>query len=717
MNIFKNKKKKSNCCNIVTPHYVAEFDRSAHQVVLPELFDATWTMDSTEAPESDHSTDTFHECEFCCLLLTTESALQEHRKTHTTPEPVQQEEPVVSIAAADVLASVPHVADPISVSDNEDYEPAPKVPKKRTPSRGKRPSSLEPGERLVCNMCGIVFQVHDALVMHQIEHRKQQEAEKVETVHQSETNENEVPTRSEAPAPNEAPAPSESPADDKQEGRGRRLRQCRAQQENEVRTRQCQTCRKIFNTPEELKYHTPVHSEHGPYCITCCKSFSTATTLARHVREMHASVKLKCEICSKCFATDTGLQEHVAKHKTAEFKKKQVEMAPLQPNQCPVCKKLFQSAVELTHHSPVHAVSEPYCISCDRKFKSTAALTRHVRDNHIKRSATCDVCLKNFANEKNMQEHIVCHDDPNNPFPCKLCDKTFTMQRWLVTHFKHQHRDADISLITDDSEEPSKSAKQPSESSAPKTQPAPSVPSSQTAQYDSSEEEHLDRQKPEMTTCSKCGIKFAKKKGPKSNDTCNMCKIQYQREQQKFECKECQREFQTSAELDDHKKFHVKPTEFPCPQCDCTFSTENYLLAHIHIHKLLGNKHKCWQCDRTFERSHELKRHMDAVHLKNPHYKCLQCPKTFVYSSDYTRHLRIHSGERPFQCPICGKRANASNNLRKHMRSVHGADLPVEFLRGTPMLGGDEPADQSENRDDTHDTSDQSDQMIRFEAD
>ena len=38
---------------------MALVEQIPHQVVLPELLDADWTINSTEAPESDLSTDTF----------------------------------------------------------------------------------------------------------------------------------------------------------------------------------------------------------------------------------------------------------------------------------------------------------------------------------------------------------------------------------------------------------------------------------------------------------------------------------------------------------------------------------------------------------------------------------------------------------------------------------------------------------------------------------
>lgn len=51
------------------------------------------------------------------------------------------------------------------------------------------------------------------------------------------------------------------------------------------------------------------------------------------------------------------------------------------------------------------------------------------------------------------------------------------------------------------------------------------------------------------------------------------------------------------------------------------------------------------------------------------------------------QHRRLHSGEKPHNCPGCDYRAGRRDNLRSHFRRVHGADnifadtyRPVAFL-------------------------------------
>ncbi|XP_064628255.1 zinc finger protein 263-like isoform X2 [Lineus longissimus] len=52
-------------------------------------------------------------------------------------------------------------------------------------------------------------------------------------------------------------------------------------------------------------------------------------------------------------------------------------------------------------------------------------------------------------------------------------------------------------------------------------------------------------------------------------------------------------------------------------------------------------------------------------------YKCQYCAKTFNHRGHFVRHERIHTGEKPYQCDICGKDFSRSEALRIHKFSIH----------------------------------------------
>ncbi|EJD75319.1 ZAG-1 protein [Loa loa] len=50
-------------------------------------------------------------------------------------------------------------------------------------------------------------------------------------------------------------------------------------------------------------------------------------------------------------------------------------------------------------------------------------------------------------------------------------------------------------------------------------------------------------------------------------------------------------------------------------------------------------------------------------------FKCSECPKAFKFKHHLKEHIRIHSGEKPFQCPHCQKRFSHSGSYSSHMSS------------------------------------------------
>uniref|UniRef100_A0A3Q3JIA8 C2H2-type domain-containing protein n=1 Tax=Monopterus albus TaxID=43700 RepID=A0A3Q3JIA8_MONAL len=69
-------------------------------------------------------------------------------------------------------------------------------------------------------------------------------------------------------------------------------------------------------------------------------------------------------------------------------------------------------------------------------------------------------------------------------------------------------------------------------------------------------------------------------------------------------------------------------------------------------------------CDRRFSRSDELTRHV-RVHTGQKPFQCRICMRSFSRSDHLTTHIRTHTGEKPFACTECGRKFARSDERKR----------------------------------------------------
>jgi hypothetical protein len=185
----------------------------------------------------------------------------------------------------------------------------------------------------------------------------------------------------------------------------------------------------------------PVSPPASYFCSFCDESFKLAISLDNHKVAKHP---FTCGMCIFACMEERLLQEHVDLAHT-----------------CPVCHdSVFANGDLLNEHLAGHVtrpVSPPatyFCHCCDKSFKFSLSLDRHLAANH---PFTCGMCEFACSEEELLREHIgsahscpVCHEgvfangdllnehlvDHVTPYRCEVCQTRYAEEEDLLQHYK-----------------------------------------------------------------------------------------------------------------------------------------------------------------------------------------------------------------------------------------------------------------------------------------
>jgi len=118
-----------------------------------------------------------------------------------------------------------------------------------------------------------------------------------------------------------------------------------------------------------------------------------------------------------------------------------------------------------------------------------------------------------------------------------------------------------------------------------------------------------------------------------------------------FKCNICSKSFIYPMNYKTHESKHKKEDCKQCLELDPKPST----CPHI--------KYNCVYCNKVFLDCADYKKDQ-AQHKLKP--ECRYCKKTFRQLYSLKIHMNIHTGRRPYVCPICGYSCHSPQVLRHH---------------------------------------------------
>uniref|UniRef100_A0A6V7I3Z0 C2H2-type domain-containing protein n=1 Tax=Bracon brevicornis TaxID=1563983 RepID=A0A6V7I3Z0_9HYME len=344
----------------------------------------------------------------------------------------------------------------------------------------------------------------------------------------------------------------------------------------------CDICNVTIKEQELVKLHVKFHELRGMFCNYCSTTLPSPYDLYLHKKTVHkiwTSLQMKwfCEKCETITGYDKCIKNHIKQCKKTMFR-------------CKYCSKEFAYRKEWKAHQKArhyeNMVNDPdvvkfTCDSCDKSYFDRDVYTQHLRRHRAMQDGKykCPYCSKLTASSFVLKNHIQATHDRKRVFKCDICQKEFYNERNMKAH-KRLHKKLTCSRCDE-----------------------------QFANLTLLDQHLLDLHnavvpKRRKYNCKECGAEFRRLLLLQDHENVHTGKRPYT-------CELCNKTFRTYANHWAHQQRH-KTSGFYCDYCKQKFLTKRNLKKHIPSHQ--GPEewtYSCEICDIKFPNDARLQRHME----------------------------------------------------------------------------------------------------------